>query len=368
MRRRVLAFVVFGVAAWLAVPQTATAGHGRRGGCGGGMSGDCGGCATSYTVSYVDKKVTCYKMETETKDVKVVVNEWVDSKEDYKYMECVPVVTKQKVTMQEMRTKEEAYKYTAMEMTQVKQLVKVCEWKQVTKDVEVTTFDCVPVVTKQKRVVCETVCVPVQVTRTITPPAPCASGSGGHGLFGRCCAKKRGCDDPCASPCPAPPPCPVTITCTVMQKQVVRKEIEVDVRTMTCVPKKTIQKCVQNVPNWVEKEVLVYKCVPVEKEGKRMVNFCVPVEKEVDVHATKMVEKIGTRIVKKCVPVEKTVKQTFCKQVPYETTIKVPVYTPCPAPAPAPCAAPCPTPCASTGMSGGCGGHARGGLFGRCCH
>ena len=73
MKRRVLALMMLGAAAWLAAPQTATAGHGgRRAPCGGGMSGDCGGCGTSYTVSYVDKKVTAYKCETETKDVKVI--------------------------------------------------------------------------------------------------------------------------------------------------------------------------------------------------------------------------------------------------------------------------------------------------------
>lgn len=360
MKRRVLALVVFGAAMWLAAPQTATAGHGGRRG---GMSGDCGGCGTSYTVSYVDKKVTAYKCETETKDVKVIVNEWVDSKEDYKYTVCEPVITKQKVTVQQMQTKQEAYKYTVMEPTQVKQMVKVCEWNLVTKDVEVTTYDCVPVVTKQKRIVCETVCVPVTVTKTITPPAPDCGGGRGHGLFSRLCHKKK---DDCADPCPAPAPCPQTITCTVMQKQLVKKEIEVDVTTYTRVPKKSMQKVTTRVPNWVEKEVLVNKCVPVQKDGMRTVCFYVPVEKEVDVCTTKMTEKTGTRTVRKCVPVEKTVKQTFNKMVPYETTVKVPVYTPVvqPAPTPAPCATPCatPSPCASTGMSGG-----HGGLFKRCC-
>lgn len=335
---------------WLAAPQTATAHGGRRG----GISGDCGGCSTSYTVSYVDKKVTAYKCETETKDVKVTVNQWVDTKEDYKYMVCEPVVTKQKVTVQEMKTKEEPYKYTVMEPAQVKQIVKVCEWKMVTKDVEVTTYTCVPVVTKQKRVVCETVCVPVTVTKVITPPAPKKHG----GLFSRLC-HKNDCDEPCP-----PAPCPQTVTCTVMQKQLVKREVEVDVTTYNRVPNKTIQKVTTREPNWVDREVLVNKCVPVEKTGTRTVCFYVPVEREVDVHSTKMVERTGTRVVKKCVPTEQVVKQTFSKMVPYETTVKVAVYTPVVAPTPAPCPEPCatPSPCASTGMSGG-----HGGLFKRCC-
>lgn len=346
MKRRVLALVVLGAAVWLAAPQSASAFGGRnRGGCGSsGMSGNCGSSATSYTVSYVDKKVTAYKCETVTKDVKVVVNEWVDSKQDYKYIVCEPVTSKKKVTVQEMRTKEEAFKYTAMEWREVKEKARVCEWKLVTKDVECTTYDRVPVITKQKRIVCETVCVPVTVTKTVSAKPSC-----GGGLFARC--RKKDCNDPCETPCPQ------TITCTVMKKQKVQREIEVDVCTYTCVPKKSIQKVTTKVPEWTEKEVVVKKCVPVEQTGKRTVCYYAPVEKEVTVTTNKMTEKTGTRVVKKCVPVEKTVKQTFSKMVPYETTVKVAVCTPCPAPAP--CATPCATPCTS-GTSGG-------GLFKRCC-
>ena len=56
--------------------------------------------------------------------------------------------------MQEMRTKEEAFKHGDGTHRSSK-MVKVCEWNLVTKDVEVTTYDCVPVVAKQKRI-CET--------------------------------------------------------------------------------------------------------------------------------------------------------------------------------------------------------------------
>src|SRR5262249_57050993 len=91
--------------------------------CGmGGMAGGCGGC---YTVTYVDQKVTAYKAETETKDVKVTVNKWVDVKEDYKYMTTQPETKKQKVTTQELKSKEEAYKYTTMELKAFTEKVKV---------------------------------------------------------------------------------------------------------------------------------------------------------------------------------------------------------------------------------------------------
>jgi hypothetical protein len=82
-------------------------------------------------------------------------------------------------------------------------------------------------------------------------------------------------------------------------------------------------------------------------------------------------------VVKKCVPVEKVIKQTYYETVPYETTIKVPVYTPVappvvapvPAPMPVPCASPCPEPCATPIAStrGGRGGIFRGRMSGNCC-
>jgi hypothetical protein len=302
----------------------------------------------------------------------------------------VPVTTTKKVMTQVMQTKQEPFKYTEMVLTPVKEMVKVCNMVPVTKDVEVTTYDIVPVVTKQKRVVCETVCVPVTVTCTV-PVGPVYSSGG---LFGKlCCKKKHECE--CPPPCP-PTPCYETVTKTVMQRQVVTKEIEVNVTTCTTVPKKVMQKVTTYSPVWTEKEVVVNKCVPVEKTamktvcfyvpvekevpvttmttvektGTRTVTKCVPVEKTVDVTTMTPVEKTGTRVVMKCVPVEKTVKQTFVKTVPYETTIKVPVYTPVPAPVPAPCATPCATPC------GGCeptsvmhiGHRMGGGVLHGCCH
>ncbi|HEV3438454.1 MAG TPA: hypothetical protein VG122_13915 [Gemmata sp.] len=358
MTRRLLTLAVLGAAMLLVTSQQATAFgfHKRHNSC----PSDCApGCSTSFTVTYVDKKVTAYKAETELKDVKVTVNEWVDEKQDYKYMVCEPVITKSKVMIQQQMTKEEPYKYTVMVPTQVKEMVKVCTLVPVTKDVEVITYDLVPVVTKQKRIVCETICVPVTVTCTV----PVAPPHVHHGLFGGLCAKKHECD--CPTPCP-PAPCFETITKTVMQRQVVSKEIEVNVTTCTRVPKKVIQKVTTCERVWSDKEVVVTKCVPVEKAGTRTVCFYVPIEKEVSVTTMKPVEKVGTRIVKKCVPIEKIVKQSFTKMVPYETVVKVPVYTAAPAPAPAPCATPCdscaPAHAASIGHRLG------GGILRGCCH
>lgn len=285
-------------------------------------------CATPCPVSYVEQKVTAYKCETETKDVKVIVHEWRDVREEYKYTVCEPVMTKQKIKVLEPRTKEETYKYTVMERQYVKEKVKVCEMKPVIKEIEVVTYECVPVKTKQKRLVCETVYVPTTVEVVVKPCGCCILAW---------CRKA----DPCDVPCPQ------TVQCTVMKKQRVTREVEVEVTTLQRIAKTEKRKVTVCEPQWVEKEVTVCKCVPIQKEGKRKVCYYETVEKEMDVCTHKLVEKTGVRTVKKCVPVEKVVKQTFVKWVPYETTVKVPVYS-CPAPA----------PCCK-GLRGCCGSRAR---------
>src|SRR5207244_6908677 len=108
-----LAVAVLGIAMWAALPQGAAAFGFKKHSCDSGCAP--APCGPQYTVSYVEKKVTAYKPETKTKDVKVMVGEWQDVKETYKHMVAEPVVTKQKVTVCETRTKEETHKYMAME-------------------------------------------------------------------------------------------------------------------------------------------------------------------------------------------------------------------------------------------------------------
>jgi hypothetical protein len=357
MARRLLFLALLGGAICLFATEASAFGFRKHSPC----PSECAtGCATPCTVTYVEKKVTAYKAETEVKDVKVMVNQMVETKEEYKYTVCEPLVTKQKVMVQEQRTKEEPHKYTVMTPTIVKEKIKVCSMVPVTKDVEVTVYETVTTIVKQKRTLCETICVPVTVSCTV----PVAPPHVHRGLFGGLCCKKH---DECAPPCP-PEPCYQTITKTVMQKQVVTKVIEVDVPVCTRVPKKVIQKVTTSQPVWTEKDVEVTKCIPVEKTGMHTVCFFVPVEKEVSVTVMKPVEKVGTRVVCKCVPVEKIIKQSFTKMVPYETTVKVPVYTPAPAPAPAPCPTPCATPCDSCGHAAHVGHRLGGGILHGCCH
>ena len=328
MKRR-----LFGLAALAAVMALTTA---SASGFGGRRKADCGttgGCGTPCNVTYVDQKV--------------MVNEWVTVKEEHKYWVSEPVTKKEKVKVKEAAYKDEAFKYTVNELVTTKEKVKVAESKAVVKEMEFTSYTSVPVVTKQMRTVCEWVCVPVTVTCAAAPA--CDSAARG-GLFSRLCGKKH---NDCAPACEAP--CPQVVTRTVMQRQMVTREVAVDVTTYQRVEHKVKKPVTTYETVWVEKEVNVTKCVAVEKTGTRKVAHWVDVEKEVNVTTYNKVEKTGTRDVKKCVQVEKMVK--------------VAVYTP--APAPVVVASPCATPCASVGTSGDCGSSGRGGLFkgrkGHCC-
>src|SRR5205823_4380086 len=112
---------------------------------------------------------------------------------------------------------------------------------------------------------------------------------------GLCCKKHNDCAAPCEMPCPQ------VVTKTVMQRQMVTREVEVDVTTYDRVEKKEKKPVTTYETIWVDKDVEVKKCLPVEKEGKRIVVTWVDVEKEINVTTWKKVEKTGTRDVKKAV-------------------------------------------------------------------
>ena len=327
MTRRLLGLALLGAALLFTTTSAYGFGGKRKSACGtpcetAYYGSPCGTpCAT--TVSYVDQKV--------------MVTEWKAVKEDYKYVVNEPEVKKEKVKVKEQAWKDEPYKYLVTEWELKKEKVKVGEWKDVTKEVEVVWYECVPTVTKQKRMVCEWVCVPVTVTCVVPPPS-CDSGR--RGLFGGLCKKKH---NDCAAPCEAP--CPQYVTTTVMKRQPVSREIEVDVVTYNRIEHKEKKPVTTKELAWIEKEVEVKKPVQVEKTGMHKVPTWVEVEKEVERTTWKQVEKTGVRDVMKPVQVEKIVK--------------VPVYTTA-APVAAPCATPCASPCATEYSSG----HHRAGLFG----
>src|SRR5262245_44719410 len=138
MKRRLCGFVLLG-AAILLTTSSAFGGHKRGGDCGptyGAAYSAYAPCGPAYTITWVEKKVTAYKTEWETKDVKVKVNERVKAKEEYKHPVNESVVTKQKVKVPQLQTKDKPYKYI------------VNEWVTTKEDYKYIVHE--PVVTKQK--------------------------------------------------------------------------------------------------------------------------------------------------------------------------------------------------------------------------
>lgn len=143
-----------------------------------------------------------------------------------------------------------------------------------------------------------------------------------------------------------------------MQRQMVTRQIEVDVTTCQQVAHKHKKPVTTYEIVWVEKEVDVKKCVAVEKTGMHKVGYWVDVEKEITVTTYNKVEKTGVHDVKKCIQTEKIVKVAVHTYVP--APVVAPVVAPCASASP--CASSCASPCTTT-MSAGCGTSARGGLF-----
>jgi len=240
MKSRLFGVALLAIAVATTTNEAAAFGGRKSSDCSTSTHGGCGTSCGSYVTTYVDQKVTVkewvavkeeYKYtvsEPVTKKEKVKVKEQAWKDESFKYTVNELVTSKEKVKVKEQAWKDESFKYTVNELVTSKEKVKVAESKPVTKEVEFTTYTCVPVVTKQPRTVCEWVCVPVTVTCTAAP----ACGEQG-GLLARLCGKKH---NDCAAPCE--PACPQVVTKTVMQRQKVTREIMVDVTTYNRVEKK----------------------------------------------------------------------------------------------------------------------------------
>ncbi len=340
--------------AGLAVTVQDASGFGRRSaGCDTPCAAVGGACGSASTVQYVDQKVTGYQAVWKTRKVDVVCIEHRSVQEPYKYIDREPVYTKTMAKVCRMVPVQQEYTCLISERYPVKQLARVCVRKPVTVQEPFTYREPVYTKSRVKKLICETVCVPVQVT--CPPPAPpcpvsaCADdcGTERRGLFARLCGKHRyECSEPCP-PCPTPcaPPAPPVVK-TIIQHKVITLEVEVDVVTCSFVLKHGVRPVTKWVPEWVEREVTVWHTRPAEKKGFKTVWVPTWVEKEVTVCNFRPVEREGVRTVCKPFEVKKTIEQPYCEMVPFETVVKVPVCVP----------APCPSPCAPAGISGGCGG------------
>lgn len=333
MKRQCLAVALLGTAVWLTADLSEAQAFGKRkGGCDSGMAGCATPCGTSYTVSYVEKKVKAYRVKTEVKPVPVKVWKMKTEPEPYKYYVCEMVPDKAKVATCELKTKVEPYDYYVNQMQEVKGTVKVCQYKMVSKKVPVVTYEPKYTPGKQTVWVCKTVCVPVPVTKCVPVYADACGGLCGKRQVKVCCGYE-------------------TVTCTVMQRQVIREQVTVDVMRCEMVRKETMQDVNVCERIWVDQPTVSYRCVPVLQHGQRTVCYYEHGSKVIDVQVPKMVQKDGVRQVCRWIQVDDVVNQTICTLEPYDTVIQVPVYTPVPV---APCA---PAPCygaVTTGFGGGC--------------
>jgi hypothetical protein len=265
--------IVLGLAlAALLATGAAVQAHGWGGWCGGhGYAYVGGGCE----VTYVDQVVTCYRTEYVEKDVTYTVRKPV-------YKE---VVNKHKVTVMVLKnfTKEETFTV----------------YKMVPKEIEeeVTFYKLVPKVTKQEVTTYkyDTVAKEVVVNQAVCTQVPVT-----YNICG-CC-----------------------FTC--YQTQVSYVPVKQTVYECVTVPVKS-QVDVTTYEQQLEKSKVkktIYECVGTPE--KRQVAYCqyVPEEREFETRHT--VCEFTTEEVKG--------KQRVAVCVPYQTTVKVPVYTPC---APPPC-------------------------------
>lgn len=259
------------------------------------LRGGCSPCSTScatpcaQNVQYVDKKVTAYKSVWKEKEVECTV------------MKPVTKWIEEKVpcTVMERRVEKKTIKENYNECVTVQEpcTYTVMEQKIEAKKQIVTSYKCV---TKQVQE-----CVPV-------------------------CRRVRVC---CVDPCTG---CGRMVWTTVTEN---------------------VTRCrnvVERIPVQTEVTCNVVTCVPVQKQGTRNVVKMVPKTRDVVCEVVTCVPVQKVNVVRRCVTecVAEKVKQkvSYCEVVPYETTVKVAVCTPCPTPCPAPCTTACAPPCPRTGL------------------
>ena len=166
-------------ASLLAVPDVQAFGR-RKAGC----SSNCTPVSTSYSsfsaceettagcgTAYVTKEVTCYRMETRTRQVPVTVLKMVPRTEEYTYTVMVPhtVMQKQTVTEYQQEMKPETYQCTVMQMVCTPEQRTVTRYQMVQKPEEYTYTVMQPETVIEKRNVTryQTVQKPEEYTYTV---------------------------------------------------------------------------------------------------------------------------------------------------------------------------------------------------------
>jgi hypothetical protein len=294
-------------------------------------------------VTYVDKKVTAYKAEWKTKDVECTVmkpvTKYVDETVKYTVME--QKVEKKTITENycECVNVQEQFTYTEMQQKTEKKTVKENYCECVTVQEPYTYTEMVQKVEPRKQIVTSYRCETHQVQECVPV----------------CRRVRVCCVDPCTG-CSRMVWTTVTENVTRCRNVVTRVPVQTEVTCnyVTCTPvqkqgTRTVQKM---VPKTRDVVVEYCVCVPVQKQGTRTCQKMVPKTRQVTIDVCTCVPVQKTQVVKRCVTecvATKVVnKVQYCEMVPYETTVKVAVCTPCTTP----CATTscCPPPCHRTGL------------------
>jgi len=109
MRRMLAASMILTALAWIASNPEQARAHGRHRGCRSAACGcaaacceapvECGvPCAPAPAPQYVERTVTRYRPEYQTREVPVTVYKLVPREEKFTYIECVPVTKPEKRT------------------------------------------------------------------------------------------------------------------------------------------------------------------------------------------------------------------------------------------------------------------------------
>lgn len=291
--------------------------HGLFGRCGGG--GCETGCAPA-TVTYEERQVTCYRCEVKSKTVPTVINKVVTRcvEEPCKYTIYKPVYTEEKRTVTCYRCVAKEIPYTWNECVPVPAQEKrtVTCYRQQFKEVPCTVFVPVQVVVPQKQTVVVCRYEPQEVVRQVPV----------------CQTVRKDCIDPCTG-CVRTVCQPVTVMqdvkCTVMKAIPEQKEVIVNVIRCEMQERQGTRTVCELIPETKEVMVNVCRFEVVQRKGTKIMYENIPETKEVTVQVCRYepIVKDGVRQRIVCDTVQETVNvtHTWVEQVPYTTTIKVPV-------------------------------------------
>jgi hypothetical protein len=319
----------------LAVAGLALASAPARAGCGWCSPPPCDTCA-SVSVSWVEQAVTCYRTEMRERSVPCTVVRPV-------YHEVVTPYTYTVLVPDYHNEKRVCTVYTSVPH-QVTNNVTYCRtvpvWSNVTQ--WVTTYNQVPHQVTYNQTYCRSVPVYSTVTQWVTrynrvPRQVTYNVTTCHMVPVSCCDPCTGC---CHTVC-QPQVCTVPVTCTVWECVPVQEAVQVPVcsyRTeyytqpytctvWECVPSQkavTVPVCSYKNEYYTQPVTsTVWECVPVQKDYWVTVCSYHPEQRQAECR----------RVV--CEYQQETVwhREWYCVTVPYQTMVRVPVYTPvCPAP------------------------------------